>query len=442
MKYGKIVKQFLKDDILDLSAEPKRWSKNAKTDFTRKRKLPLETLLLFLISKENDTTGWELKKFFDMKSKDVPSVSAFYQQRQKLKESVFPTLLKMFNSHFSPGMYRNLAVFACDGTEYAIFRNPEDRHSFTVPTNNPSSTRGFNAIHATYLYSPLSMCYQDVVIQPNREKNEFRAICELIDRFEPPKGADNGLFIADRGFFSFNSVAHFQEKNLFFLIRVRNTFAENLNSEFASIQEECSREAEVIITRSCCRKNWKYPDKVHEYKVIRNFQTFDCLPLDSVDEFILNFRIVKLKLPDGTDEYLATNLPDTYTLNDLRVLYSLRWNEETSFRRLKHTIGGTCFLSKKLGYVTQEIWARMILFNFCMRITCQVQPRKKKGKYRYQLNYDDAIKACHYFLRLKGDDSAFNLESLIRSSILPIRPGRNFERRKLIPIPLKFAYRR
>lgn len=91
MKYGKIVKQFLKDDILDLSAEPKRWSKNAKTDFTRKRKLPLETLLLFLISKENDTTGWELKKFFDMKSKDVPSVSAFYQQRQKLKESVFPT---------------------------------------------------------------------------------------------------------------------------------------------------------------------------------------------------------------------------------------------------------------------------------------------------------------------------------------------------------------
>lgn len=271
--------------------------------------------------------------------------------------------------------------------------------------------------------------------------SRVRQICDLADRFKIPDGADNGLFIADKGFFSFNALAHFIHDKLFFLIRIRDGIVANLIPEAYNDSNEADIEVERIITRTCSKKKWKHPDKSDEYKVIRSLNQFDYLPVDSDDEVFLNFRVIKLKLKDDLYEYLVTNLPQSFTIEDMRTLYKLRWNEETSFRRLKHTIGGTCFLSNKTEYVTQEIWARMILFNFCMQIARHIKPRKVHSKYDYQLNYDDAMKTCHYYLRLSYDKD-FNLEVLIRSSILPISPGQSFGRHKLQTIPLKFAYRR
>ena len=74
----------------------------------------------------------------------------------------------------------------------------------------------------------------------------------------------------------------------------------------------------------------------------------------------------------------------------------MRWGIETSFRELKYSIGLTHFHSKKLDYIKQEIWARLILYNFCEAITTRTILRQshRKRKHSYQLNYTRAIHIC------------------------------------------------
>ena len=59
---------------------------------------------------------------------------------------------------------------------------------------------------------------------------------------------------------------------------------------------------------------------------------------------------------------------------------------ETSFRELKYAVGLTNFYSKKREYITQEIWTRLILYNFCQIITVHVVINKSTQKHVYQVN--------------------------------------------------------
>ena len=62
---------------------------------------------------------------------------------------------------------------------------------------------------------------------------------------------------------------------------------------------------------------------------------------------------------------VATNPPAEDLPPDmLRQLYRLRWGEESSFRELKYTIGLVNFHSRIKELILQEIYARLILYNF------------------------------------------------------------------------------
>ena len=261
----------------------------------------------------------------------------------------------------------------------------------------------------------------------------------MVNRFVLPDDCKNAIFLADRGFASLNVVAHLLFSGYFFLIRLSDGKIPGFINECTDDNREYNKHVEVILTRNRKRKNLN-PTKADNYRILKPTATFDYLPKDSDAEVTLKYRVVKFLLDNGTYETVITNLPDSYSFNELKKLYRLRWGEETAFRRLKHTLGGTCFISKSIKLVTQEIWARMILFNFCMEIASHIKVRRKDRKYKYQINYDDAIKYCHFFIR--NITNASETESLIRSSILPIRPDRVFPRRKAVVIPLKFAYRR
>ena len=84
------------------------------------------------------------------------------------------------------------------------------------------------------------------------------------------------------------------------------------------------------------------------------------------------------------------------------MLYGLRWGIETSFRELKHVLGVKNFHAKEREYIEMEIWARLILYNFCSIITAHVviEQKDKERKHAYQVNYTIAYQACHYFLGL------------------------------------------
>src|SRR5699024_7255543 len=79
---------------------------------------------------------------------------------------------------------------------------------------------------------------------------------------------------------------------------------------------------------------------------------------------------IRFPISETTYESIITNLPaEEFSLEDIKALYHMRWGIETSFRELKYAIGLTHFHSKKPDYIRQEIWARLILYNFCEAIT-------------------------------------------------------------------------
>jgi len=462
MNYSESVKSILLQDIRDMADDPTHFVMHPERDFSRHRKIDMEQLLHFLIAMEKSSTSYELLKFFDFDHTIMPSNSAFYQQRQKLRLEAFFYLLEQFNSHFEPICYRGFQLMACDGSQFNIARNPNDPTTFQPADGK--TTRGFNSIHVVALYDLLTKKYRDAVIQPGRQKNEYRAICDLADRF--PVGDDKVLFIGDRGFGSYNFYAHAMEKGLFFLVRVKELNSERLLGEnipplksTTTSADQLNTPAKIntqdtfnktshsdlmlhrIITRSHSKKNRKYPELADQYRVIGKDGSFDFIEPGSNDEYHLDLRFLRFQIADGVFENIVTNLPDSFNIEEIKWLYNLRWGIETSFRDLKHSIGATDFISKKVEYISQEIWSRLILYNFCSEIAAHVILTTKSRKYHYQVNFFLAIKICRHFLQLHSNKAPPDVENLIGGFTLPIRPSRNFNRIKRFRNPMSFCYR-
>ena len=76
------------------------------------------------------------------------------------------------------------------------------------------------------------------------------------------------------------------------------------------------------------------------------------------------------------------------------------------FCTLKHAIAAVNFHSKSRQMITHEIWARLILFNFCSYITGQVAFKEQKRRHVHQVDFSLDFKTCRHFLRLHSGGPA------------------------------------
>lgn len=90
---------------------------------------------------------------------------------------------------------------------------------------------------------------------------------------------------------------------------------------------------------------------------------------DFEDRCTIKFRAAKFLINDpdtGKDvwEVLVTNLNRLeFPVAQMKELYHMRWDIETSFHDMKYSIGAIRFHSKKDEAVQMEIYARLIMFN-------------------------------------------------------------------------------
>ncbi len=332
-------------------------------------------------------------------------------------------------------------MLAADGSSFTFTRNASDPDSYFAPDGK--TTNGYNQVHVIPLFGILSKRYTDCVVQPIRRKNEFQALCTLVDRHNPPP-ASVPLFIADRGFHALNVFAHVIERHGFFLIRATDVKMQRLvGKNLPETQDGCfDIQINRILTRSHAKKKYLYPELFDQYKYICQNVTFDFIDPENRPEYQLPLRVLRFKISEDKFENIITNLPaDEFPMEEIKNLYHLRWGIETSFRELKHVIGAMNFHSKKREYIEMEVWARLLLYNFCSVITQHVVINKKGKKHIQQVNYSVAYKACHYFLRQHGGDSPPEVESLIEKNTLPIRLDRKYARQHRFRVPVSFTYR-
>ena len=429
------VKETLLTKLEEMATSSWQYTKNPR-DFSRNRKISFQDTILSTISMQKSSSKTELLKYFNFND-SAPTLSALIQQRKKLTLNAFETLLYSFTNSFSNNKtIKGYDPIAVDGSDIYIPRNPADADTYRITDHY---NKGFNMIHLNAAYHLLSHLYTDIILQPLNHTNEYLAMCDMIDHFAETNPERKALFIADRGYVSFNVFAHAIENNSYFLIRAKDTGNRNM---LCTLNLPDSPEYDILFERWLTRRNTKtiktQPDI---YKSIAT-RFFDYIEPKSNALYYISFRIVKFTLPNGSSEIVYTNLPkEDFSIAELRDLYNLRWGIETSFRDIKYAAGLLFFHSKKKELVLQEIYAKIILYNFCELVTQCIIIQKGNTKYHYQINFSIAISICMEFLRRSCDLPPLNVGALLSKELIAIRPNRSYPRYIRARTATTFQYR-
>ena len=400
-------------------------------DFSRKSVLTAETVIRLLISAE----GGSLAKILHDAGIQA-TASALSQRRAQIPPEVFRTVFTNFNSTCADNnFFQGYRLLAVDGTAVNLPRNPK-APSFV---QNDGIPKGVNQLHVTPLYNILSRTFDDLVIQPEPKKDEIGA---LVDMLERNTFTQKTLIIADRGFESYNLIAHCLEKeNADFLIRVRQNYSAMREvAKLPMMELDCTIRPTITTTQTKEDKKNGYvflqvPKKSKVGSKTRRGRW------DFPSPYPMKLRICRFLLDNGEFETVATSLPRSFSLDDIRELYHLRWGIETSFRDLKYTLGLVNLHGKSDAFAEQEIYASLTAFNFASRVCNEVVVRQpKNGVYAYKVNFKMAVMLCKEHLRTPNTDGETLLKEIARYTV-PIRPNRQDERNLKVKGFAGFVYR-
>lgn len=372
--------------------------KSPNKDMTRHRSCCFSDTILSIMHFTMCKTNTELLEYFSAASKRVPTQSAFCQQRKKLNDKLFPHLLKSFNKIFPASKkYKGYTLMAVDGSDLNL---PAYKRDTVYRVKQARSDNYYYQMHLNALYNILDNRFHSISIQPRPEMNESEAFCQLVI---DPDFDNKTIFIADRGYIALNTLAHLIDNGKSFLIRAISPASPG--SLLKNIMEPNVESDEMItlgITRSHKKRNnngqiiMKYIEKKRHFEPIPDG--------DHESIYYMTVRFVCIKLDNGEYEYLVTNLPaDEFPPSELKVLYHLRWKIENSFRSLKYATALVYLHSVNREFIIQEIYAKIILYNFASILHSYAEKelckyKKSNTKYNYKVSFDNVFPVARQLL--------------------------------------------
>jgi len=433
LEYHDAVKQKLNSLIAQMSSTHECFVKNPGKDFIRNRKLSFETMIKLLISMGGNSLSKELLEAHGYKL-NTPTTSAFVQQRDKILPSALKFLFEKFtDSAAANKRYNGYKLLAFDGTDLRIAADTDNPDNYF---RDYTDKTGYGLLQFNAMYDLLNRVYVDTCIQAGRYMNENKALTTVVDQ---SRIDDKVIVIGDRGYESYNNMAHIEKKGWKYLIRVKDTGG-GIQS---GLPIHGTDEFDASIHKILTRKFAEFKENPDLYRYIANGTKLDFMDKVNSPHFQIIFRIVRFKITEDSYETVITNLATSdFPPEELKKLYNLRWGIETAFRELKYTIGLLNFHAKKEDYIMQEIYSRMIMYNFSEIIISNVIVARRTGnKHSYQVNFTVATHVCRRFLRCRSNSPPLNVKALICKNILPLRPGRQAVRRKYNRKVVSFTYR-
>lgn len=409
--------------------------------FTRHRKLSLETLVKLLLTMTGGTLNREL---YDAGVDIVPS--SFVERRKQIGYSCFREVMQRFNDLCNdPETLNGYRLWAVDGSTIPCPRNPNSNNYYTSESN----PKGWNNTHANLMFDVLNHTFVDVTmgdgdIDSRKAHDEQGALYSLIykQRFQQPT-----IVIMDRGYESYNTIAHLQNiHNLYFILRVKQDKAA-LRPVRDLPAEELDRDPDWMITtrqtNEAKQNGWIFlqtgSKKGKKNSPNTRITRWD---FDHIDPYPMKCRAVRFRLDTGDFETLLTNLPrEEFSISNLKELYAMRWKIETNIRFWKYAVGALALHSRTDELILQELYAHLTMFNFCQRICREIEiPQRPGNKYRYEIDRTMAIYLCKKFFR-EPDFSGEKLIQDIMRYVQPVRPGRADERNLKVKTFPGFPYR-
>jgi hypothetical protein len=162
----------------------------------------------------------------------------------------------------------------------------------------------------------------------------------------------------------------------------------------------------------------------------------------------LPVRLIKVDLPTGQQEVLATSLLDatTYSHADRQQLYRLRWGVETYYDRLKNIFEIERFSGQSVLSIEQDFYGVIFLATFETVLSKEAETElaqestTKQGQYETRINRTisylalvDHTVTLLLDTRVTLEETLATLHHLFKSNPTRSRPGRHVPRKGRSP---------
>ena len=383
---------------------------------------------------------------------DRMTASAFEQAKAKLNPDVFEHIFKEYNKtneniRLYDDKYRLLAI---DGSDFCTPYNPDSAFviNYNTVKKNGEIYKPFCQVHANIMFDILNRTYEDCILQPKTEMHERKAAIEMIKNFD----CNDFIVVMDRGYEGFNLFENCNRLNgCNYVVRTKSG-----NGGIKEIQNLPDKECDVDITAKVVTNNRYYT--LHHNEELLHFvnrpkKSYKCDKTTKYSDWefedICNveFRVVKFRINDpntGREEWetIVTNLNRfEFPIERIKELYHLRWDIETSFRKIKYALGAINFHSKKDSFIVMEIFAHLVMFNVVSRNISAIKITKDNRKYDYAIDFRMACVITRKYYKRKDDYIIDDLYAEMMLYINPIRPGRKDKRHMKPKSAIWFLYR-
>ena len=149
--------------------------------------------------------------------------------------------------------------------------------------------------------------------------NEHKTLVSMVDKSEITQKV---IVIADKGYKSFNNIAHFQKRNWNYIIRSKESYAIKYTTPDS---DEFDVETTITLTLRKTEETIALLEKDSDrYRWIQTHITFDYLQHKQGRMYDLKLRIVRFKISDSAYETVFTNLPKyDFPAQVLKELYKM-----------------------------------------------------------------------------------------------------------------------
>lgn len=389
------------DDILFLCE-----TRIKPTYFTRigSNKMTFKSIIMFILNFVKKSLQIELDNFFNGLNRTNFTITkqAFSEARQKISPMAFikmsDGIIRWFYKDTDYKRYKGFRLLSIDGTVLELNNSEKLRDVFGYIENQTTKVA---RARAAGLYD----IENDMIIASilgKYKSNERTQAEELINKLEVI-GFSNDLIILDRGYPSKDLVSFIEQKNIKYLMRTQRSSIKAV--------DDAKNEDQII--------EIQHKDK------------------------ILKIRVLKFQLDSREIETLITNVfEENFDVADFKELYFKRWGIEVKYNELKNRLQIENFSGETPIAVEQDFYATVYLSNMVSLAKMDANAliiegqKDKELKYKYKVNTNILIGKLKNSLVLmlleksprKRSKMLKKIMKEISRNVIPIRPGRQYER--------------
>ena len=329
--------------------------------FIRMRKLSMVAVIMFILNSTKQKMATNIDNLSDIGYKDFPK-EITRQAISKARQGINPELLRTFfdysvecfyhNAGNKPLWHNTYSLFAIDGFKVWLPKSKSNFTEFGEMFSKDNPKRKWSMALGSTIYDVLNDYIVHGLLMPYLGSERSAAIkhCEALE--DTCILNDTSIIIMDRGYYSEDMYRYFASKGYICLLRLKEDYR---------------------LSKNCPGDH------------------IDILKGDpSKDTEDIKVRVIKVKLDNGTFEYLATNLfDDSLSDADFKELYFRRWPIEVKYKELKSQFQLEYFSGNSSITVEQDFYVTLFYANLVSLVKKQADlviknKARPTNKHRYQ----------------------------------------------------------